>query len=67
MTGKDVHAIRLYCDLTQKEFAETIGVSHKLISKIETNTTSVTFKTKVKIVREYGAIVDEAINFIDTL
>jgi len=53
MTSKQLRLIRLWSDLTQKDFAKEIGVSEPTIAKIEAGYSEVSTATKAKVLRKY--------------
>lgn len=63
MNGKTVKALRAYLGMTQREFAESIGVSAISISNIERGITPVTDTMKMKISKVFQIDRD----FVDTV
>jgi transcriptional regulator with XRE-family HTH domain len=63
MNGKTIKSLRIYLELTQKEFAEKIGVSTITISNVERGVYPVTLQLRMKIAQVYD--VDQA--FLETL
>lgn len=63
MNGKTVKALRAYLGVTQREFAESIGVSAISISNIERGITPVTDTMKIKI----GKVFKIDRDFLDTV
>ncbi|WP_289354810.1 helix-turn-helix transcriptional regulator [Paenibacillus sp. S-12] len=59
MDGNAVLAIRLHEGLSQREFAEKIGISPKTLSAIETGKRPVTRHTRTRIALHYDVTGDE--------
>jgi transcriptional regulator with XRE-family HTH domain len=53
MTNEMFRAIRLYKDLTQRDFAKIIGISKATVARIESGSLRVTPRVKAKIASNF--------------
>lgn len=59
MSNRQLKLLRMYSGLTQREFAELIGVAPSTVAKIEAGFTYVTDATKAKILRKFDLTCPE--------
>ncbi len=64
--GDRIKKIRLDNNMTQQEFAETLGYTHKsMINKLETGLTDMSFDKVIKLILEFGVNANEFLDLSD--
>ncbi|WP_338452318.1 helix-turn-helix transcriptional regulator [Niallia oryzisoli] len=63
MNARQLKLIRLFSGLTQKEFAQEIGVAENTLAKCEASIIEVSTATKAKVLRKYDLSDPEFIEF----